>query len=102
MLSRVLPRDQGSELRELDKGQAARWFAGPPEVRIPIRIVRGMISKRQPGAVELALEQESGTALVITTGDVDRRTAAGRIPELCDPLRVPFAPRHRALHHQLL
>src|SRR5205823_45229 len=88
MLSRVLPRDQSSELRELDQGQAARWFARPPERRVPVRIVRGPVAEGQRDALELALEEDGGAPLVVRARDEDRRPQTRALHELRDALRV--------------
>ena len=86
MLSRVLPRDQSSELRELDQGQAARWLARPPERRVPVRIVRGTVAEGQRDALELALEEDGGAPLVVRARDEDRRPQTRTLHELRDVL----------------
>src|SRR5438309_9942457 len=98
MLSRVLPRDQSSELRELDQGQAARWFARPPERRVPARIVRGLVAEGPRDALELALGEDGGAELVLRARDDARRPETRALERLGDDLRVLVGHAGAVLH----
>src|SRR5712691_7785745 len=99
MLSRALPRDQRSELRELNQREAARWLTGPPEARVPVRIVRRMIAEAERGPPELTLEQHGRPALVVRARHEDRGTETAGLHELRDALRVLLRGRRGAFHN---
>src|SRR5438309_817181 len=96
--ARALPRDQRSELRELNQREAARWLTGPPEARVPVRIIRGMIAEAERGSPELALEQHRRPALVVRARHEDRGTQMAVLHELRDALRVLLRGRRGAFH----
>src|SRR5438093_12891784 len=70
--------DERAELRELDHGQRARRLARPPGVRVPLRVVGGLVAEREARGRERAREEQRRAPRGIGPRDEDRWAQAWR------------------------